>query len=429
MVDVDTTSFLVIVGGGGGGGGRATAGTALSSVIATVVGSRFVLPVVVVEIVLGIIVGPDVLKLVDRDAFVDFFSNLGLGMLFFFAGYEIDFRRVRGSPLRTAAWAWLLSLAIAYAAGGLLSLAGIVLSLVFVGSAMATTAIGTLIPILSDAGEMKTRFGTYLLAGGAVGEFGPILLITLVFSTKSALDNAAILIAFVVLAVLAGIIAVRSIGRSWDLLEKTLETSSQLAVRVSVLVVFALVALAATMGLDILLGGFVAGIILRLALQGREVRAFESKLVAVGYGFLIPFFFVTSGVNFDLQSLLDEPLELYKLPMFLALFLLVRGAPALLLYRGVLDARDRAALAFFSATELPLVVAITTIAVSEGHMRSETAASLVGAAVLSTAIYPLVGLRLRGDRASAADAEVPVSSPGSAPSPPRTPRPSARPAP
>src|SRR4051794_29081220 len=404
MVDVDTTSFLVIV-----------AMTALAALIATLIGTRFVLPVVVVEIVLGIIVGPDVLGLVDRDAFVDFFSNLGLGMLFFFAGYEIDFQRVRGRPLRIAVWAWLLSLAIAYSLGGLLSLAGIVLSLVFVGSAMATTAIGTLIPILSDAGEMKTRFGTYLLAGGAVGEFGPILLITLVFSTKSALDNAAILAAFVVLAVVAGLIAVRGIGRGWDLFEKTLETSSQLAVRVSVLVVFALVALAATMGLDILLGGFVAGVILRLALQGREVHMFESKLIAVGYGFLIPFFFVTSGVNFDLQSLIDDPVQLYKVPMFLALFLVVRGAPAMLLYRGILDRRDRAALAFFSATELPLVVAITTIAVSEAHMRPVTAASLVGAAVLSTAIYPLVGLRLRGDRPSAVEADTPI--PATAPTP------------
>jgi Kef-type K+ transport system membrane component KefB len=206
-------------------------------------------------------------------------------------------------------------------------------------------------------------------------------------------------------------VAVRSIGRSWDIIERTLETSSQLAVRVSVLVVFALAALAATLGLDLLLGGFVAGVILRLSLVGREVDRFESKLVAVGYGFLIPFFFVTSGVNFDLQSLLDDPLQMYKVPLFLALFLVVRGVPAMLLYRGTFDLRDRAALAFFSSTQLPLVVAITTIAVEEGHMRSSTSASLVGAAVLSTAIFPLVGLRLRGDRPLAGDAEAVPAAP------------------
>jgi Kef-type K+ transport system membrane component KefB len=120
--------------------------------------------------------GPDLLDLAQPDAFIRFFSNLGLGMLFFFAGYEIDFERIRGSPLRLAVFGWLLSLVLAYSLGGLLELSGLVLSLVFTGSAMATTAIGTLIPILGDAGEMRTRFGTYLLAAGAAGEFGPILL-------------------------------------------------------------------------------------------------------------------------------------------------------------------------------------------------------------------------------------------------------------
>ena len=142
-------------------------------------GAHLAVPVVVVEIVLGIVIGPEVLGLADPDEFTQFFSNLGLGMLFFFAGYEIDFQRIRGEPLRLGALGWLLSLALAFGLGGLLAAAGVVLSLRFTGAATATTAIGTLIPILSDAGELRTRFGTYLLAAGAVGEFGPILLITL----------------------------------------------------------------------------------------------------------------------------------------------------------------------------------------------------------------------------------------------------------
>jgi Kef-type K+ transport system membrane component KefB len=384
VVNVDAGSFLTIV-----------VVAALAALGAGLVARRLVVPVVVLELLLGILIGPQVLDLARPDAFVDFFSSLGLGMLFFFAGYEIDFERIRGQPLRLAALGWLISLALAYGIGGLLSLAGIVLSLVFTGSAMATTAIGTLIPILRDADELRTRFGTYLLGAGAMGEFGPILLITLVFSTKGAGENAAILLAFVVLAVLAGLIAVRSMGRGWSMLERTLETSSQLPIRMTVVIVFALAALAEQLGLDLLLGGFVAGIILRLALRGHEVEVLESKLTAVGYGFLIPFFFVASGVAVDLQALTDDPVQFLKVPLFLALFLLVRGAPALLLYRGTLAARERAALALFSATELPLVVAITTIAVDEGHMRSSTAASLVLAAICSTALYPILGLRLR----------------------------------
>ena len=383
MVSVDSESFLVVV---------------TVAALAALLAGLLPLPVVVVEIVLGIVIGPDLLDLAQPDAFISFFSNLGLGMLFFFAGYEIDFERIRGSPLRLAGYGWLLSLVLAYSLGGLLELSGLVLSLVFTGSAMATTAIGTLIPILGDAGEMRTRFGTYLLAAGAAGEFGPILLVTLVFSTQSALTNALILGAFVLLAVVAALLAVRGVGRGWGMLERTLETSSQLMIRIAVVIIFALGALAATLGLDLLLGGFVAGVIVRIALKGREVRLFDSKLTAVGYGFFIPFFFVVSGIEFNLNAFVDDPVNLLKLPLFLALFLIVRGAPAMLLYRNELEHQDRVALAVFCATQLPMVVAITTIAVQEGHMRSATAASLVGAAILSTTIFPILGLRLRAAR-------------------------------
>ena len=385
MVDVDTASFLAI---------GTTA--ALAATLVTFGGRWVFVPVVVLELLLGIVIGPDVLGIAQSDQFVMFFSNLGLGMLFFFAGYEIDFERIRGAPLKLAAIGWMISLALAYALGGLLALAGVVLSLLFTGSAMATTAIGTLIPILDDAGELKTRFGTYLLAAGAVGEFGPILLITFLFSTDTPLTSGAVLMLFVVVAVFAAVFAVRFVGIGWNQIEGAMETSSQLPVRVSVLLVFALAYLASDLGLDLLLGGFVAGVITRIALKGREVTIFESKLSAVGYGFLIPFFFVVSGINFDVSALIDDPERAALVPIFFLLFLVVRGVPAMLLYRKILDFRDRAALAFFSATELPLVVAITTIAVAEGEMRATTSAALVGAAVLSTAVYPLLGLRMRG---------------------------------
>jgi Kef-type K+ transport system membrane component KefB len=387
MLEVDTGSFLAI---------GATA--ALASTLVTFGGRWIFVPVVVLELLLGILIGPDVLGIAKADDFITFFSNLGLGMLFFFAGYEIDFQRIRGVPLKLAAIGWLISLALAYSIAGVLEATGVVISLVFVGSAMATTAIGTLIPILDDAGELKTRFGTYLLAAGAVGEFGPILLITFLFSTDTPLTSGAVLMLFVAVAVFAAVFAVRFVGLGWEKIEGAMETSSQLPVRVSVLLVFALAYLASDLGLDLLLGGFVAGIITRLALRGREVTIFESKLSAIGYGFLIPFFFVVSGVNFDVTALVDDPGKAVLVPVFFLLFLVVRGVPALLLYRNVLERGERAALAFFSSTELPLVVAITTIAIAEGRMHSTTAAALVGAAVLSTAVYPLLGLRARGSK-------------------------------
>jgi Kef-type K+ transport system membrane component KefB len=219
--------------------------------------------------------------------------------------------------------------------------------------------------------------------------------VTLILSTGHPLHEALILVLFIALAVLTGILAVRSAWRGWPLVEKTFETSSQLAVRLAVVLVFALVALAAQLGLDLLLGGFVAGMITRVALRGREVSVFESKLKAVGYGLLIPFFFITSGMAFDLDALTSSVTALLKVPMFVGLFLVVRGVPALLLYRSELGLRDRFALAVYSATELPLVVAITTLAIQAGHMKTSTAAGLVGAAILSTLIFPLLGARIR----------------------------------
>jgi Kef-type K+ transport system membrane component KefB len=277
-----------------------------------------------------------------------------------------------------------------------------VISLLYTGSAMATTAIGTLIPVLRDNGELRTRFGTYMLGAGAAGEFGPILLVTLALSTGHPLHEALILIAFVGVALAIALSSVRLAWRGWPLMERSIEASSQVAVRVAVLLVFALVTLAGELGLDILLGGFAAGMITRAALRGQEVQAFDSKLTAVGYGFLVPFFFITSGMNFNLDALTASVGAMLKLPLFLALFLVVRGTPAMLLYRRVLGARDRMALALFSATELPLVVAITTIAIDSGHMRSSTAAGLVGAAILSTLIFPFVALALRRQATGAA---------------------------
>ena len=281
---------------------------------------------------------------------------------------------------------------LAYGIGGALAAAGIVVSFLYTGSAMATTAIGTLIPILRDSGELRALW--HLPGCGRVGEFGPIMLITLFLSTEKPLHEAGILIAFVALALALALVSVRLAWRGWPALERTFEASSQLAVRVTVVLVFGLVLLAGKLGLDVLLGGFVAGMITRMALKGHELQVFESKLTAVGFGFFVPFFFITSGMEFDVEAL-GSLGAMLKLLMFLGLFLVVRGTPALLLYRGVLRARQRAALAFYSATELPLVVAITTLAVDAGHMRTSTAAGLVGAAMLSTMIYPLVGLALQ----------------------------------
>jgi len=389
-VDVGITSFLVIV---------------VAAVVAPLIAAsaaRFApLPVVVVELLLGIIIGPQVLGLADLNNLVEFFGNLGLAFLFLLAGYEIDFEKIRGSPLRLALLGWGMSLLLAYSLSGVLHASGLVISGLLTGSAMATTAIGTLMPILRDARLLGTRLGKFLLAAGAVGELGPILLITLLLSGDSdELASALLLGAFTLAAVITAALATQAPEGFWRLVQRSMHTSGQLPVRLTVALLIGLVALAEQFGLDLILGAFAAGVIVNLVLRNAPREQYESKIDALGYGFAIPAFFITSGMAFDLDALTEDVGAMAKVPLFLVLFLVVRGTPSLLLYRDVLPAaRERAALAFFASTQLPLVVAITTIGVSTDRMRASTAAALVGAAMLSTLIFPLVGTRLARDAA------------------------------
>jgi Kef-type K+ transport system membrane component KefB len=383
MVQVDADSFFVIV-----------LVAALAAVAVNVVPGRFVAPVVVLELALGILVGPHVLDFARDDEFIDFFAKLGLGMLFFFAGYEIDFQRIQGRPMRLGAIGWLLSIGLSFGLCGIAIAVGQIESVLYIGTALATTAMGTLIPILRDEGELGTEFSTYLMAAGGFAVFGPITLLTIFVSTDHPLHEALLLLAFVVLAVVVALAAIGLAWRGWAAMERTLEASSQLAVRVTVVLIFGLVLLANDIGVDVVIGGFVAGMITRQILSGHEGRVFESKLTAIGFGFFVPFFFVVSGIGLDLHAL-GGGRALLNLAIFFVGFLIVRGTPALLLYAGVLDLRDRFALALYSATELPLVVAIATVAIRGGHMETSTGASLIAAGMLSTLFFPLAAARLR----------------------------------
>jgi Kef-type K+ transport system membrane component KefB len=397
-LDIDTGSFLIVLG--------AAAAAPLLAVLAERPVKSLVVPVVVVELLLGVLIGPQGLDLAEVGDILEFLGELGLGFLFFFAGYEIRFEVIRGSPLRLGALGWVLSVALAYAIAGGLEAAGVVMSGLLTGSAMATTALGTLVPVLRDTGALSTRLGGFVLGAGAMGEFGPVLIVTLLLSTQSdTVEQALLLCAFVVIALLAAALSSGAIRRHYQFLTTSLETSGQLPVRLTVLLLFALVVIASDLGLDVILGAFAAGVIVRLGLRGREVERFESKLDAVGFGLLIPFFFVTSGMGIDLDALTSSVGALLKLPLFLALFLVVRGLPALLLYRRELPGKERAALALFSATQLPLVVAITHIGVDQGHMTTSTAAALVGAGVLSVLIFPAAALALRRQSALTAESE------------------------
>jgi Kef-type K+ transport system membrane component KefB len=358
---------------------------------------RIRLPLVVAEIALGILVGPQVLGWADAGPTIQVLSRFGLASLFFLAGFEINFPAIGGRPLLLAGLGWLTSLAVCLGVGFALQGLGVVDSGLVVGAALSTTALGTLMPILRDARELPTRFGAYAVASGAMGEFGPILLIALALSSGEGEPGGSLLLMLVFTAVIVVGALVALTYRPPRLviaLQEKMHTSAQLPVRLAVLVLASLVFLARDLGLDSILGALAAGILVALASPGEYGEALRHKLEALGYGFFVPIFFVTTGLRYDLHGLLSSRMALLQLPMFLGLFLIVRGLPALLTRRD-LDLRSQVALGLLAATQLPLVVAITEIGVKSGRLSQETAASLVGAGMASVLLFPLAALILR----------------------------------
>lgn len=375
------------------------AAAVLAPLLADVAARRIRLPLVIFEIALGVIVGPDVLGWAHTGEVVDTLSSLGLAMLIFLAGYEIEFAAVRGAVLRRASGAWLVSLVLGIAIAYLIS-GGHTFKAFVIGTALTSTALGTVLPILRDNGDLRGRFGTVTSAFGAVGEFGPIVAMALLLSGREPGESTALLLGFAVITGAALFWALRPRARWFSrLVDTTLDSSGQFAVRFVMLLLTGMLALAEVFGLDILLGAFAAGILTRIVLRsaspehGAEVFG---KVEALGFGFLVPLFYVVTGIEFDLHALLHDWHALILVPVFLALFLLVRGGPVYAFAPRELAPRDRGALTLFASTCLPLVVAITTIGVDQKVLGSDVAAALVGAAMLSVLLLPLPAMRLRG---------------------------------
>lgn len=343
------------------------------------------------------LIGPEVLAWAHLTSFVTGLADLGLAFLFFVAGYEIDFAGLRGEPLRLGGLGWVVSLVGGLAVGSVLLLSGFVLSHLLVALALTTTAIGMLLPIVRDRGLLETPFGGYLLAAGAVGEFGPVVAVTVFLGASSPGIQSGLLALFVVLAVGVAVVAVRpQPPRVAATLQRHFTTSTQLPVRIVLVLITLLVVVSTSLGLDMLLGAFAAGLITRLALRSEQAEAMQPKIESLGFGFLIPVFFVVSGMKFHVRTLVENPAALERVPVFLALLLVVRGLPALVLYRRRLPLRQRWALAFLQATALPLLVVITEIGLATHRMVEVNAVALVGAGMLSVLIFPQAGFALAG---------------------------------
>jgi Kef-type K+ transport system membrane component KefB len=363
------------------------------------------LPSVVLEIVAGIVIGPSLLGIVEVDQAVEVVALIGLAFVLFLAGLEIEFEKLRGQVLRLTLIGFALSFAIAVAVGFALSAGGLVETPLLVAIILCATSLGVLVPVLKDAGEISSTFGQLVIAAATIADFGAIILLTLLFSGEGGIGSTVVLLgglvllAAVVFAVVRG--AQRSVRIRADLV-RLQDTTAQIRVRGAIVIFIGFVAAAEQLGLEVILGAFVAGAILSLVDRDEVMTHpdFRRKLEAIGFGFFIPVFFVTSGVHYDLDALVAETSNLLMLPIFLAALVAVRGIPALL-YRRVIDSRRTVVAGLMQATSLPFIVAATAIGIELGLIDAAESAALIGAGLLSVLIFPVtaLGLLRRGEPA------------------------------
>jgi Kef-type K+ transport system membrane component KefB len=364
---------------------------------------RIILPTVVLEITLGILIGPEGFDLAQVDSHIDFLSNLGLVFLFFFAGLELVEHHVARRSLVRGTTGWAISLALGIAVGLGLHGAGLDAESWLLGVALSTTALGTLVPILADAGLLPTPLGSAVLGTGVAGEFWPIVVISIFLTgAYGALTETLLLVAFGAVVLVAATAALRARPpRVVQVLQQTIHTTGQAAVRLSVLSLAALVFLAIEVGFDFVLGAFAGGLVVGLALDSPEAAPVRMRLEGVGFGFLIPIYFVVTGMTFDLDSLLS-PTGLALAALFLTLFVVVRGTSALLWFRE-LGSRRTLSLALCAATGLPLIVAIVGIGIDRGAIAADVGTSLIGAGMVSVLVFPLLATAVASRESSPLD--------------------------
>ncbi len=358
------------------------------------------LPAVVLELVAGIAVGPAGLGWVEVDAPVEVLALLGLAILLFLAGLEVEFDQLRGPLLRLALASFALSFVLGVAVGLGLHAAGFVKSPVFVAIVLSATSLGVVIPVLKDAGLVASPFGQLVIAAASIADVATILLLSLLFSKESAsATSTAVLLGglgLLAVAVAATVLLAKRSMRLGETLLRLQDTTAQIRVRGAFLLLVVFVAIAQRLGLEVILGAFVAGALLSVLDPDRTMShpRFRAKLEAAGFGIFIPVFFVASGLRFDLGALTASASTVARVPVFVAALLLVRALPALL-YRSYLgDDRRTIVAGLLQATSLPFIVASTQIGLTLELLTPATAAGLIAAGLLSVLVFPLAGLTL-----------------------------------
>jgi Kef-type K+ transport system membrane component KefB len=360
---------------------------------------RLRLPSVVLEIVLGILIGPSVLGWAQPDEAVTLMALIGLSFLLLIAGLEVDYDRLRGRLLEITGLGFVVSFGIGLLAGFGLDAAGIVGAPLLVAIMFSATGLGIVIAVLKDAGAVESPFGQLVIAGSSLAEVGTIILLTLFFSGEStSVTVKLVLFGLFGLLCLAVVLTVSGFEHSMRLtqaLVRLQDTTAQVRVRGAFVLLAIFIVLAERFGLEAILGAFLAGAIIKFVDRDQAMThpQFRQKLEVVGFGVFIPFFFVSSGIRYDAGALLASASTLARVPLYLGILLAVRGLPALL-YRALVERREVAASALLQATSVGLFVVASQIGQDMGLISAANAAALIAAGLLSVILFPLGALTI-----------------------------------
>ena len=357
------------------------------------------LPSVVLELVAGIVIGPSVLGWVEIDEPIRVLSLIGLAFLLFLAGLEIEFERLRGKRLELVGLSFIASFGVAVVVALGLKAVGQVDDVLFVAIILVATSLGVVVPVLKDANKLSSDLGQLVIAAASVADFGAVILLSLFFSRESSgIGAQLVLLSGFALAALAAVLVLLGVERTMVLTRVLLrlqDTTAQIRVRGAFVLLVGFAALAESLGLEVILGAFLAGAVLTLIDSDRTMThpEFRTKLQAAGFGIFIPIFFVSSGIQFDLDALFASGSTIARVPLFLAAILVVRGLPAIV-YRTALSRLETGVAALLQATTLPFIVAAAMIGMELGVIDEATGAGLIAAGLLSVLIFPLLALTI-----------------------------------
>lgn len=384
--------------------------TALAAVV-PILAKRFrliQLPIVVGEILAGIVIGRSGLNLIEPSETLTFLAEFGFTYLMFLSGLEVDFDLLLGardaedtplweSPIFSAVLVFLLTLLLGLGSAVGLQRLGMVENPLLMGLILSTTSLGIVVPVLKERNLLGTAYGQALLLAALLADFVTLFLLTIVIAamtrglTPNLLLIVVLLIAFAFVARVA-----RTLVRipAWQrMVEELSVATAQIRVRGAFALMVAWVVLAEALGVEVILGAFLAGALVGLLAGREEEAALHDKLDAIGYGFFVPIFFINVGLNFNLQALISSPRTLLLVLLLVILAYLVKLVPALT-YRARFPWRETLAGGFLLSSRLSLIIAASAIALSVGAISEVVNSAIILVAVVTCTLSPFLFNRL-----------------------------------